>query len=402
MKLCYLVYREDNVMVYESQVLEYLRAYESKNIFDSIELLLFRHEKNLTKGKESENRIKQYIKKGHTFWSFPVLSMIQLKFDVLRLKNYLQNHYDRADNIAVICRGDLAAYIGTRAFSGYPNSRILYDNRGLAFEESLMSYPNSIIHKVNRNIKRKALLAAKDFCDSYNFVTTNMREYFIKHYQFDENIPYTIIPTLYQSVVCDEIKLQQIRQQENYHEDDTVIGYIGSTAAWQSMNTLVSTIAKIGQKMPKAKFLILTNGGIPEMQKLTNNIKKRIVIKNIPHNKMNYYLQIIDIGIIVRDNTIINHVAAPTKIAEYLTNGIKILYSGDIGIIDDLKEYNNNELMINMDTDEHWLEHLVNAKKEKHIDQRIAQYFDMDRRQDDTYKMLIQSFFNKKHMLNKH
>ena len=58
--------------------------------------------------------------------------------------------------------------------------------------------------------------------------------------------------------------------------------------------------------------------------------------------------------------------------------------------------------MINMDTDEHWLEHLVNGKKEKHIDQRIAQYFDMDRRQDDTYKMLIQSFFNKKHMLNKH
>ena len=39
MKLCYLVYREDNVMVYESQVLEYLRAMKEKHLFESIEFI---------------------------------------------------------------------------------------------------------------------------------------------------------------------------------------------------------------------------------------------------------------------------------------------------------------------------------------------------------------------------
>ena len=54
MKVCYFVYREDNVMVYASQVLEYLQQLKEKPSVEEIGLIVFRHEKNLFKKDKVE------------------------------------------------------------------------------------------------------------------------------------------------------------------------------------------------------------------------------------------------------------------------------------------------------------------------------------------------------------
>ena len=233
MKLIYLVYREDNVMVYESQVLEYLRAMKEKQLFDSIELVVFRHEQNLNKKIEVEARIHQYIDKAASFWSFPVLCMLQLTINALRLHNYIRKNYSKEEQISVVCRGDLAAYIGIRAFRDFPNSRILYDNRGLAYEESVMSHSRNYVHMLNRNAKRKALNQSKLHCDMYNFVTNAMRDYLVKEYAFSASVPYTIIPTLYHAEEGTNEEYDIIAKREKIKLDDYVISYIGSTASWQ-------------------------------------------------------------------------------------------------------------------------------------------------------------------------
>lgn len=76
---------------------------------------------------------------------------------------------------------------------------------------------------------------------------------------------------------------------------------------------------------------MLTNGSIPEIQELQEKLKQRIVVKEVPHNDVKYYLRITDAGIVIRDSNIVNRVAAPTKIAEYVTSGVQLLYSGKIG-----------------------------------------------------------------------
>ena len=58
MKICYVVYREDNVMVFDSQVLEYLKIMRDK--VEHIELVVFRHEKNLFhRADPSDNTLRR-------------------------------------------------------------------------------------------------------------------------------------------------------------------------------------------------------------------------------------------------------------------------------------------------------------------------------------------------------
>lgn len=397
MILCYIVYREDNVMVYESQVLEYLRSMKEKKLFDTIELIVFRHEQNLTKKAEVEARIHKYIDRTVTFWSFPVLCIAQLQANALRLKNYLKKRYSRDDQIAVICRGDLAAYAGIKAFSGFPNSRVMYDNRGLAYEESVMSHEKSFIHRINRNVKRKALNYSKSRCDMYNFVTSAMREYFLEQYKYNPNIPYTIIPTLYHAEQGTEEEYQDIVNREKYKIDDFVISYVGSMAAWQSTEQLAQLIRTIGAKYLGVRFFILSNGSIPELETLPEAVKSRITTRRVPHKEMKYYLRMTNIGIVIRDNNIVNHVAAPTKIAEYLTSGVSILYSGDIGILADLKHRTDGSQMICLDTETDWLSRIDPGKcPEKRVNPVIVDYFDMDKRQIETYQIITRAFASAK------
>ena len=136
MKVCYLVYREDNVMVFDSQVLEYLKKLKTNPNIENIKLVLFRHQDNLTCKKDVEKKILNYIDDYVTFATLaPPLTMLQLNLDVLRFKKYIKMQYEEDEEIAVICRGDFATYIGAKGFYTFENSRILFDNRVLPIEE---------------------------------------------------------------------------------------------------------------------------------------------------------------------------------------------------------------------------------------------------------------------------
>ena len=398
MKICYVVYREDNVMVFDSQVLEYLNKLASCNEIEDINLVVFRHDKNLFRKEAVEKKIKKYVSHTKTFASFPVLSMLQLAANVKRLCRHLRKYYKPNDEIAVICRGDFAAYIATKAFCRFPNSRILYDNRGIAYEESLMAHGDQWIHRVNRNLKRKALLYSKSHCDAYNFVTGPMREYMVSEYHYDPSLPYTIIPTLYHAEPLDDERLANFRKEENVKGHDFIITYIGSTAAWQSTAELIIIIRAIYEKYSNARFFILTKGDIPELENMEADLRSRITVKGVPHGDVKYYLAMSDVGIVIRNDSIVNKVAAPTKIAEYVTSGIRILYKGDIGILQDLKYLSQEDQIIEMDGENRWLDRIGvgNDIGKRHTDPKIIDYFDMAVRQSDTLALLNNAFQNEK------
>lgn len=396
MKICYVVYREDNVMVFDSQVLEYLR--KMRNKVDRVELVVFRHEQNLFQKTEVEKKILGYVDECHTFASVPVLTTLQLKIDALRLKNYVQKKY-ADEEVAVICRGDLAAYVASRAFRNVTGSRILFDNRGLPQEESVMSHGDQWIHKRNRLAKAFAMNYAKDHCDAYNFVTTSLREYDIEKYGYRIDLPYTIIPTLFKNEAVDIEGIERVRQEENCSPDDFVVTYIGSTAAWQSTERLVEIIQKIHDQKPLARFFILTNGSIEEIHKLPDTLRKRIVMKKVPHGDVKYYLAITDVGIVIRDNNIVNKVAAPTKIAEYVTSGVQLLYSGNIGILTDLSAIKDDGNMIDIDTTPEW-DAMLRGRRDSEDLSVYVDYFDMEQRQQETLELFNVCFSERKQECN--
>lgn len=394
MKICYVVYREDNVLVFDSQVLEYLRNLE--HTVPARELIVFRHEQNLFKKQQVEAKLLNYVPKCRTFASLPVLSIAQLHLAGARLRHYVKKAYRKDEEIAVICRGELATYVAAKAFKGYRQSRILFDNRGLPFEESQSRYGDRFIYKRNRNAKKKALQYAKDHCDMYNFVTNNLRRYDIDTYGYSESKPYTIIPTLYSEAPSDALRRVEITDLENYSAEDFVVTYIGSTAAWQSTEQLKDLLLKLDSAIPNVRFFMLTNGQIPGLETLPASLASRITIKQVKHSDIPYYLQMSDVGILIRDKSIINKVAAPTKAAEYLMNRMCILYQGEIGIFDDIRPIRSKSQIIDMEKNADWLSRVVSFSKSQVPDEHIVSYFDMAHRQLETLDMFKQSFQNEK------
>lgn len=394
MKICYIVYREDNVMVFESQVLQYLKALKKQPEIEEIELVVFRHEENIRKKDAVEVKIKQFVSSTKTFASLPVLSKTQLDVNAFRLKSYIKKRYAKEDKISIICRGELATYMGAKAFANHPNSRILFDNRGLPIEESEMRYQDKRVHVINRKIKRVALEYAKSHCDMYNFVTNAMREYVLKTYNYSAQIPFTIIPTLFHPEPVDAAGWNKVVHVEEYDLSQMVISYIGSTASWQSTSELVDIIMKIATRYDNSRFIILTKGIIPELDNLPQKIRGRVTIKGVPHNQIKYYLKMSDFGIVIRDDNIVNQVAAPTKIAEYLTAGVGMLYAGNIGILKDIDSVAIAERIIAIDKDENWLDKLeaFQATGDKAVDLSVISYFSMEARQRDTIDMIMTSF----------
>ena len=388
MKIVYVVYREDNTMVFNSQVLEYLNIMKKEH---EVSLMVFRNHVNFFKKTKVENKISKYVDNYVTLPSLPPLSMKQLDFDASRLRRNLKPKYKKDKTLLIICRGELATYIANKAFSEYKNKNIFFDNRGLPIEELEMRNESSYIFKKNKEVKLKATLYAKDNSDIYSFVTNNLREYLLEKYNYSKDKPFFIMPTLSLNEEIDEEELEGIKKEINYEEENFYVTYIGSIAAWQNVDQIFDLFKRIKKEIPNAILIFLTNGEIKLPQSLSTSLKKSIIIKSASHKQVKNYLQLSSVGLVLRNDDIVNKVAAPTKIAEYLTSNTPIIYDGEIGIIEDLKKKNLGEELIKL-TDKNLMEKIITIDKRNVIKTKFNEYcayFDMETNQKEMLEEII-------------
>jgi len=121
-------------------------------------------------------------------------------------------------------------------------------------------------------------------------------------------------------------------------QDKFVVCYAGSAEEYQLPEEMCKIYEKILLYLPSAFFQILTPQGSVFVQYLhalgihPNNYK----ILNIPHTEVFKYLQIADMGLLLRDSSLVNRVASPTKFAEYCIAGLPVLMTDAIGDFSDI------------------------------------------------------------------
>lgn len=112
-----------------------------------------------------------------------------------------------------------------------------------------------------------------------------------------------------------------------------VIGYSGGLQAWQNFDKMIDLVIKLRNFMPEIFFMVYTNNQIDEYKnKLDELGKDNYLIMGLKSADIPYYLKLFDVGLLLRDNKILNKVSSPTKICEYLTAGVPLIctrYSGD-------------------------------------------------------------------------
>lgn len=127
-----------------------------------------------------------------------------------------------------------------------------------------------------------------------------------------------------------EAAIAERRAKLGYQADDLVLVYAGSAAGWQSFGLLEGVLSHWMAENPKVKLLFLTRTELQDLP-LYDQYPDRIQKAWLPHEEVPQTLAAADYGIMIREKTVTNQVASPTKFAEYLSSGLRVLISEGLG-----------------------------------------------------------------------
>jgi|DewCreStandDraft_5_1066085.scaffolds.fasta_scaffold26724_1 hypothetical protein len=185
------------------------------------------------------------------------------------------------------------------------------------------------------------------------YVSSQFKDYIQYKWNFTSTVESFIIPTVASNVVKKESaeKIKEISSRFDIQDNDVVFLYSGSTKKWQKIESTLETISKIAHN-PRYKFFLLT-GYLEDMKRLLKKFNldehPRIFVLSLTPEEISGYYEIAHYGFILRDDHILNRVASPTKLFEYLSYGIiPIMESLNIG---DFLQYDCEYLKVGDVTD---------------------------------------------------
>lgn len=112
-----------------------------------------------------------------------------------------------------------------------------------------------------------------------------------------------------------------------------VLGYCGGFHGWQNFDKMIDLVTRLRKLDQRVFLLAFSNSSVePYKEKLAELGKENYCIKGLQSHEVPSHLKLMDAGLLLRSNLILNIVSSPTKICEYLAAGVPLIctqYSGD-------------------------------------------------------------------------
>jgi len=195
---------------------------------------------------------------------------------------------------------------------------LLNDTRGF----SLDGMKNNFINRVILSKSERFVFKSADIL----FLVSNyLKEKVCSQYQFDKNNAH-VFPTFVADNKFDfnEENRALIRKGMQLSDGDIVLLYSGNLADYQNVEFFLKAYSR--STNPNLKMIFLTNA--PEINSLVNKYQipaDKIRIRSAKYADIEKYYHAADFGLLIRDNTVTNKSAAPTKFSEYLNAGLSII-----------------------------------------------------------------------------
>lgn len=160
--------------------------------------------------------------------------------------------------------------------------------------------------------------------DVFVFVTDAMRLHFEQKYR--KKLEHSIIlPTYDQSVLY---SIAQVRGEPERVSEYTVV-YSGGTQKWQRMDLIFDAM----KTRDDLRYLVLTpDTALVRQECERRKMAQRVQIKSVAPEVISEEYRKCQYGFILRDDIVVNHVACPTKLMEYIAYEIiPIMYTPNIG-----------------------------------------------------------------------
>lgn len=173
--------------------------------------------------------------------------------------------------------------------------------------------------------------------DRVIFVSERMRDYFEGLMQRDFSTA-AVIPCAVDAASLPDVEKRNLLREKHGLTERFVVAYVGSAVAYQQPRQMVTLFSQIRELIPQAFFLGITQSpqvfrdllselGVPE---------EDYMLTSLPHELVMETLQMGDVGLLLRESSLLNQVSSPTKFAEYLLAGLPVLLTkdaGDYGVI---------------------------------------------------------------------
>ncbi len=264
---------------------------------------------------------------------------------------------------SVMARGPFATHLALQLKQQGKLNKVLMDARG-AYAAEFKEYLNTgLIHEDISVVEREAL-ANSDYRIA---VSHQLINHWKQEYGLTPNNNFVIPCTLSsnsRNTFYSAEELQEIRAEQGYDPNDIVLVYSGSVAGWQSMEAVDRFLLEQLQQNDRVKMLFLAQVALESLQayqQFPDRVKKAWLAPEQVHGM----LSACDYGILLRNNTVTNQVASPTKFAEYLHAGLSVLISPHIGDYSEFVKNNACGVIIEVDKGTVELHQIDYAKKQE-------------------------------------
>jgi hypothetical protein len=242
----------------------------------------------------------------------------------------LNSHWRWKDDFDLVhCRGAVGAWQVLRSMDKKQrkDAKVLYDCRGIVVEEMEGTWKSSwkrILLPMKMSELRKIEEYVVNEVDVLTAVSDGLSTY-LEHYygrKADRIIRPVVNPAKF--FFSNTIRTS-IRQSLGINEEQILFIFVGGGNYWQSLNLLKNWWNN--SRKNDFTLLILTHNPSDYDKCLSESTASpgRIIIKSVSHQEVSSYMCAADFGILFREAGVVNNVASPVKLSEYLCTGLKVL-----------------------------------------------------------------------------
>jgi hypothetical protein len=300
--------------VFESQVIDMVRAWQN---FGSVSLL---YRSAVSKQVEVDGvEVRRIVS------TVPQLSRVLLHGE--RLLNPQWRWHEGYD--VVHCRGAVGAWQILHSMNKQQRKsvKVLYDCRGIVVEEMDGTWGNSwkkVLLPLKMSEMRKIEEYVVNEVDMLTTVSEGLSEYLKMHYgRRADQIMRPVVNT--QKFYFSKSDRETVRCELGIGEADKLFIFVGGGAYWQSLDLLKNWWVNIRQTNFTLLILTHTPRDYDQWVAEVSSSIGRIVVKSVPHQKVCSYMNAADFGVLFRDAGLVNNVASPVKLGEYLCTGLQVL-----------------------------------------------------------------------------
>jgi glycosyltransferase involved in cell wall biosynthesis len=205
--------------------------------------------------------------------------------------------------------------------------KLIFDPRGLFAEELEYYKGKGIVSRIFKWLEKYFIR----YSDAVIAVSNSMTNYFATTYTGSANKIYAI-PTFAQlASIGHKGLVPNIRENFGW-KNETLLCYSGSMEGWQCFEEIVYIFSILRTKSSRFRFVFLSRSA-QEMRKIIGDripVDSYVVYSASPA-ELPYYLTQCDYGFLIRRPHIINRVAAPIKVKDYLLAGLRLVVTSEVG-----------------------------------------------------------------------